>query len=554
MPTFAPGDTSGAPSADCGELLSRWTRQSAAFLEIHQRYCRQAAGLWASLLARQGGDAAGEVERSRASGDRRFAAPEWAEAPLHDYLRRSYLLYADFVNETLDATEIEPRAKDRLRFFARQWLDAMSPANFIATNPEVVRLALETEGESLARGLRQLIGDVEKGRISQTDETAFEVGRNVAATPGTVIFRNELVELLLYAPQTERVCARPLVVVPPCINKYYVLDLSAGSSFVRHAVAAGHTVLMISWRNPDASLGHLGWDDYLRDGVLQAIDVARRIAGGERVNVLGFCVGGTLATSALAVLAARNERAVASLTLLTTLLDFAAAGEIGLMIDAEGVAAREAAIGGGGLLEGRELAAVFSTLRANDLVWPYVVNGYLKGRPPAAFDILYWNADSTNLPGPMYCSYVRSMYLENKLRQPGALSMLGESIDLRRVDMPAFVYASRDDHIVPWQSAFRTTALLGGEVRFVLGSSGHIAGVVNPPGGRKRSYWTHAERTSDAAIWLAGATEHRGSWWPEWIEWLNAHGGEQVAPPDARAAGFVPLGPAPGEYVRQRVA
>ena len=550
---FAPGDAGGG-AADWSDLLTRWTRQSAALVEIHQRYTRGAADLWVETLRRARGEPMGaEPQEGQAAGDRRFSAPEWRQE-FHDYLQRSYLLYAGFVNEMIDATELEPRAKGRLRFFARQWLDAMSPANFIATNPEVVRLALETQGESLARGMRLLIGDVEKGRISQSDEGAFAVGRNIAATPGHVVFRNELIEVLLYSPQTERVHARPLLVVPPCINKYYVLDLSPENSFVRHAVASGHTVLMISWRNPDASLGHLGWDDYLRDGVLEAIDVARKVGRTDRVNLLGFCVGGTLATSALAAVAARGEKPAASLTLLTTLLDFADAGEIGLMIDAQGVAAREAAIAGGGLLEGRELAAVFSTLRANDLVWPYVVNGYLKGRSPAAFDILYWNADSTNLPGPMYCSYVRNMYLENRLCEPGALTMLGERVDLGRIAVPAFVYASREDHIVPWQSAYRATQLLGGEVRFVLGSSGHIAGVVNPPGGRKRAYWSNEERTADAASWLAGATEQRGSWWPAWIEWLGRRAGKKVTPPDPAAAGFAPLAPAPGEYVRQRAA
>jgi polyhydroxyalkanoate synthase len=550
---FVPEAPAAVPAPDvAARRLAEWAAQSAKFVEIHERYCREAAELWVQALRRSSGTAAGVAGARAAGADRRFAAPEW-QGPFHGYLSDSYLRYAAFVHEVIDAADVEPKLKGQLRFVVRQALDAMSPANFAATNPEVIRVALETNGESLARGLRLLIGDVEKGRISQTDESAFAVGRNLAATPGQVIFRNALVEILLYTPETTRVHARPLVIVPPCINKYYVLDLTAENSFVRHAVAAGQTVFMISWRNPDAESARLTWDDYLRDGVLQAITVARKVTGGERVNVLGFCVGGTLASTALAVLAARGERPVASLTLLTTLLDFSDAGEIGLMIDAPGVAARERAIGNGGLLDGRELAAVFSTLRANDLVWPYVVNGYLKGRPPAAFDILYWNADSTHLPGPMYCSYVRNTYLENKLRDPGALTMLGEPVDLGRVEVPAFVFASRDDHIVPWTSAYRSTALLGGETRFVLGASGHIAGVINPPRARKRSYWTNDATPGSADDWLAGAAEHRGSWWPAWIAWLERYGGGEVPPPDADAAGFPSLAPAPGEYVRRRL-
>lgn len=550
---FVPGEGTGpAPNEELARRLSEWTACSSAYAAIQERYYRRSAELWvAAACARAPGEAA--AADSSFPSDRRFAAPEWRDAT-SDYIRKSYLLYADFLHEVLDATDLEARTKARLRFFLRQFLDAVSPANFIATNPEVVRLALETGGESLARGVRLLIADVEKGRISQTDESAFAVGRNLAATPGDVVYRNDLIEVLRYAPTTERVYARPLLMVPPCINKYYVLDLSPANSFVRHAVAAGHTVLMISWRNPGPELGHLGWADYLHDGVLRAVAVARELTGAERVNMLGFCVGGTLAASALAVLAARGVQAVASLTLLTTLLDFSAAGEIGLMVDEAGVAAREATIGRGGLLDGRDLAAVFSTLRANDLVWPYVVNSYLKGRAPAAFDILYWNADSTHLPGPMYCQYLRNTYLENRLREPGALTMLGEKIDLGKVRLPAYVYASREDHIVPWESAYCSARLLAGDVRFVLGASGHIAGVINPPAGRKRSYWTNSRVDGAASAWLAGAAEHRGSWWPDWTTWIGRFGGEQIAPPVRGRSGFATLGPAPGQYVHQRIA
>jgi len=348
--------------------------------------------------------------------------------------------------------------------------------------------------------------------------------------------------------------ARPLLMVPPCINKYYILDLSPANSFVRYAVENGHTVFITSWRNPTAELGRVTWDDYLRDGVIKAIESVRAVTGAEKLNVLGFCVGGTMLSSALAVLAAQGKQWAESLTLLTTLLDFEEAGEIGLLVDETGVAAREATIGAGGILPGSDLATVFSTMRANDLVWSYVVNNYLKGRQPDAFDILYWNADSTNLPGPMYVYYVRNMYLENRLRLPNALTMLGEKVDLGAIGVPTYIYASREDHIVPWKGAYRSTRVVRGDIRFVLGASGHIAGVINPPAAGKRSHWINPVLQPDADAWLELATEHRGSWWPDWKEWIGRFGGgETKAPKRPGGAKFKPLGPAPGEYVKFRI-
>ena len=546
-------DFAPVPDVALGRQFAEWTSRSTLFTEIQGRYGQRVMGLWAAMLARERGEAYQPV-MSPSPGDRRFSAKAWSEQAYFDFLRQGYLLYAAFLTELVDAAELDTRAKERLRFFARQYLDALSPANFIATNPEVIGLALDSRGQTLARGMRNLIADVEKGRISHTDESSFEVGRNLAITPGDVVYRNELIELIQYTPTTETVHARPLVIVPPCINKYYILDLSPENSFVRYAVENGHTVFMIAWRNPTAELGHLGWDDYLRDGVLQGLAVAREVAAIDRVNALGFCVGGSLLSAALAVLAARGEDWVESLTLLTALLDYEDAGEIGLLVDEAGVRTREAAIGGGGILEGRELATVFSTLRANDLVWNYVVNNYLKGRPPDAFDILYWNADSTNLPGPMYCYYVRNMYLENKLRIPGALRMLGEKIDLGSLRMPTYFYASREDHIVPWKSAYRATRLLKGDMRFVLGASGHIAGVINPAVRNRRSFWVNPLLGSEADHWLAQATESAGSWWPDYARWLARFGGGQVAArSQAGNATYKPLGPAPGEYVKFRI-
>ncbi|MGZ5715911.1 MAG: PHA/PHB synthase family protein [Caldimonas sp.] len=460
--------------------------------------------------------------------------------------------WAALMRETLQASPLDARSKSLCDFALRQVIDATSPKNCLATNPEALQLAAESGGASLADGARLFLADLAKGRISMSDEQGFEVGRNLAMTPGSVVFENELMQLIQYAPGTPKVRKRPLVIVPPCINKFYILDLQPENSFVAHAVGAGHTVFLLSWRNVGKAEAHFTWDDYIEQGVLQALDVARRIRRSDKVDALGFCVGGTLLASALAVAAARGEQPASSLTLLTTLLDFADTGELGLMVDERSVAAREASIGRGGLLRGRELAQVFAALRANDLIWPYVVNGYLKGKAPPAFDLLYWNGDDTNLPGPMYCWYLRHTYLLNRLCDPGGTVQCGVPVDLSRIDMPAFVYTSRDDHIVPWRSAYASTRILGGDVRFVLGASGHIAGVINPPAKRKRNFWT-ATLAPDADTWLDAAQSVDGSWWPTWTEWLAGHAGALVAAPrHAGDAEHPVIEPAPGRYVRAK--
>jgi polyhydroxyalkanoate synthase len=387
-----------------------------------------------------------------------------------------------------------------------------------------------------------------------TDEQAFGVGRNLAVTPGSVVYRNALIELIQYDATTPRVYRRPLVFVPPCINKYYILDLRPENSLVRHAVAQGHTVFIVSWRNIPPELGHLTWDDYLESGVLQALSVAREIGGSKDVNALGFCVGGTLLASALAVLAARKDASVASATLLTTMLDFDEPGEIGVYVSRELLAAREPQLLAGQRVHGSELANAFASLRANELVWNYVVGNYLKGETPPAFDLLYWNGDSANLPGPMYVYYLRNMYLDNRLREAGALTMAGEAVDLQRVSIPIYVYASRDDHIVPWRAAYRTVALVGGDVSFVLGASGHIAGVINPPAANRRNYWANELLTDVPDDWLDRARSVPGSWWSHWARWLAARGGAQrPAPPRTGSAAYPPMEPAPGTYVRAAV-
>jgi polyhydroxyalkanoate synthase len=517
---------------------------------LQSGYLEKQVKLWSGLLAGRN-----ETVAAPEPGDRRFAHREWNENPYYDYLKQSYLLASRYLGDLVEQAALDPVAKERARFAVKQWIDAMCPANFAATNPHALEQALQTRGESLTRGLAHLLGDVQRGRISQTDEAAFEVGRNLAVTPGSVVYENELIQLIQYTPTTGEVAKRPLLIVPPCINKYYVLDLQPENSFVAHAVASGHTVFVVSWRNVSAEQGHFTWDDYLEEGVFAALGVAREIASSDRVNALGFCVGGTLLGAALAVLASKKENLVASATFLAAMLDFSETGQIGLFVDEAAVAAREATIGRGGILPGTDLAFVFSSLRANDLVWPYVVNNYLLGEAPAAFDILHWNADSTNLPGPMYCYYLRNTYLANRLREPGALVNCGVPVDLGTVDLPVFVLATREDHIVPWRSAYRTLELLGGEDKtFVLGASGHIAGVVNPASKNRRSYWTSERYPRDPEEFIQAAKENPGSWWPVWSEWLARHGGGLRAAPSAPGnVQYHPIEAAPGRYVKQRV-
>ncbi len=526
-------------------------QDSARFAALQSGYLAQQAQLWSTMF----GGAGDSLVRPE-PGDRRFAAKEWQDNPYYSYVKQSYLLASRFLTELAESAELDAKSKERMQFAVKQWCDAMSPANFAATNPAVLREALATEGESLTRGLANLIADLGKGHISQTDEAAFEVGRNLALTPGDVVYENGLIQLIQYRATTPQVGVRPLVIVPPCINKYYILDLRPENSFVRYAVEQGHTVFVVSWRNVGPAEGQYDWDDYV-EAIFKAFEVSKTITGCDRVNALGFCVGGTLLAAALAVQAARGEAAVESVTYLATMLDFSSPGQLGVFIDENGVAAREAAIGGGGILPGADLATTFNALRANDLVWPYVVNNYLMGAAPAAFDLLYWNSDSTNLPGPMYCRYVRNTYLENKLCVPGALQNCGVALDLGKVDRPSFILATREDHIVPWRAAYRSVALLGGEKKFMLGASGHIAGVVNPAAGNKRSYWTSNAFPEDADAWFEQASEERGSWWPQWSQWLEGFKGgtgskTRAAPAQTGSAQYPAIEAAPGRYVKQK--
>ncbi len=541
-PATPPEPSPGAPAANAPSF------SADAAAAPDRAFAATLARLWQAVSESREG-AVPEVVPGE-PGDRRFDAAEWHALPWFSWLRQAYLAQAAFLRAKLDATPMRDAERHRARFFLEQAIGAASPANFLATNPAAQKRALASGGASLVRGAANLCEDMRLGRITMSDPDAFVVGRDLAATPGSVVYRNALIELVQYDATTARVSRRPLLVVPPCINKFYVLDLRAQNSFVQYAVAQGHTTFIVSWRNVPPSLGALTYDEYLRMGVLDAVEAVKEITGSGTLDTLGFCVGGTLLSSALAVLAARNDRSAATLTLLATMLDFSDVGEVSAYVTPQFLAATEAAFLAGQRMPAQALAGAFATLRPNDLVWRYVVSNYLEGRTPPPLDFLHWNGDSTNLAGPMFAYYLRNMYLGNRLREPGALTMLGEPVDLSRIRCPAYVLASRADHIVPWKSAWKSTGLLGGDVTFALAASGHIAGVVNPPLPLKRNYWANELLTDDPDDWLAHAESVPGSWWPHWSAWLARHeGASRPAPVHAGSPAHPPLDPAPGRYV-----
>lgn len=537
-----------------------------AMLAIQQDYIQQASQIWSQSLTDPG---------ALPLADRRFNADAWRHSPMGAYMAAMYLLNAQTLKRMAGAMEGEERMKERVNFSLSQWIDAASPANFLALNPEAQQLAIDTRGQSLAQGVGHLVHDIMQGHMSQTNEAVFKVGENLAVTPGTVVFENDYFQLIEYQPTTPKVHAVPFLMVPPCINKFYILDLTPENSLVRYLVSQGHRVFMVSWANADESLAKATWDDYTEHGVFKAIEAVQAIARVPQINALGFCIGGTMLAAGLASLAARGEHPVASLTLLTSFLDFTNTGIMDVLVDEALVNMREMTMGaespqGGGLMKGADLATTFSFLRPNDLVWNYVVANYLKGQTPPPFDLLYWNSDSTNLPGPLYCWYLRNTYLENRMKDPGGTTVCGQPVDFRKLTMPTFIYGSREDHIVPWDSAYASTQLVSGPKTFVLGASGHIAGVINPPEKNKRSFWTGpvpaaapkarsakakaaAHAFPDAQTWLSQATEHPGSWWPTWAAWLAEHAGPLIKSPTAPGSKQYPaIEPAPGRYVKKR--
>jgi polyhydroxyalkanoate synthase len=488
-------------------------------------------------------------------GDKRFAHDSWAANPVAAYSAAVYMLNARTMMGLADAVDADAKTRSRIRFAIEQWMAAAAPSNFMAFNAEAQKKAIETKGESIAKGVQNLLNDIKQGHVSMTDESLFEVGKNVATTEGAVVFENELFQLIEYKPLTAKVYEKPFLMVPPCINKFYILDLQPENSLVRYAVEQGHRTFVVSWRNPDASLAAKTWDNYIEDAVIKAIGVTQEVTGAKTINALGFCVGGTMLTTALAVLAARGEKPVDSATLLTTLLDFTDTGILDVFIDEAFVQYREKEMGKGGLMKGQDLASTFSFLRPNDLVWNYVVGNYLKGETPPPFDLLYWNSDSTNLPGPYYAWYLRNTYLENNLIKPGKATVCGEKIDFGKMDLPFYIYGSREDHIVPIGGSYASTQVLPGKKRFVMGASGHIAGVINPPAKKKRSHWIRADgklpKSQDE--WLKGATEHPGSWWTDWSQWLKTQAGKQIPAPKTYGKGkHKAIEAAPGSYVKAR--
>jgi polyhydroxyalkanoate synthase len=565
-PLQGAGDAAGRAMGDMWKTLAGLKLPMDSVAQMQSDYLKTAAEVWNQQLARLPGLAKGDAAPpAKPLGDRRFAGAAWLDNPAAAYTAQMYLLNARTLMSMADAVEGDEKTRARIRFAVQQWIDAASPSNFLAFNPEALKKALDTKGESLATGMQLLLQDVRKGHVSQTDETVFEVGRNVATTEGSVVYENELFQLIEYKPLTAKVYERPMLFVPPCINKYYILDLQPENSVIRYTVEQGHRTFVVSWRNPDESLKDRTWDDYIENAAIRAIDVVQEITGAETINTLGFCVGGTILSTALAVLAARGRKPAQSVTLLTTLLDFSDTGILQIFVDDASVRLRDMTIGGEaptgpGLLKGKELASTFSFLRPNDLVWNYVVGSYLKGEAPPPFDLLYWNGDSTNLPGPMYCWYLRHTYLQDDLKKPGRLTVCGEPVDLGRIDAPVFIYGSREDHIVPWQAAYASTQLLKGPsgargrgVRFVLGASGHIAGVINPPAKGKRCHWVNDKVPASADDWFAGATERPGSWWTEWTDWLAPFGGKQVAAPKTPGSRkYKAIEPAPGRYVKAK--
>ncbi len=520
--------------------------EPAKLAAIQQRFVAEQQRVMHALGSDDGADLA-------SAQDKRFSSEAWQSAPQFRYLAESYLAASRLLLQSIEDLNLPKDQRQRMRFFAKQYLDAVSPANYLLTNPDALKAAIESKGETLKAGLENLRGDMERGHISMTDESAFAIGRNIALTPGSVVFENELFQLIQYTPTTKDVHLRPLVMVPPCINKFYILDLTPENSLVRYVVSQGFTVFLVSWRNVQAEQGKLTWDEYLANGVVKALDVARVISNVEKVNALGFCVGGTMLACALAVLRRMGHDVVESATYLTTFTDFSDVGDIAAYIDEAFVRRKEAEVGNGGVVNGSDLAFAFSSLRANELIWNYVVNNYLKGTKPPAFDLLYWNSDSTNLPGPWYCYYLRNTYFENNLIKPDKLTMCGVPLDLSYADMPAFVFAAKEDHIVPWRSAYSSATFLGGDVEFVLGASGHIAGVVNPASKNKRSYWSGGDMNGDHLKWLSRSVETEGSWWPHWIEWLKSFSGRMIPARKTLGNGeFRPGEPAPGRYVKAK--
>lgn len=530
----------------------------ARLVEAQMKLVQESMTLWQRTTARMMGE---EVEPVAVPerGDRRFKDEAWNEDLLFDYIKQSYLLSSRWLRTLVhDVDGLDPKAQERVDFYTRQFVSAAAPSNFALSNPAVLKKAKATGGDNLLAGFRHMLADLEQGqgrlKISMTDTEAFEVGKNVATTPGKVVYQNDLMQLIQYAPSTEQVHQRPFLIVPPWINKYYILDLQPKNSLIKWCVDQGLTVFVISWVNPRKDLAHKTFDDYILEGPLAAIEVMEKQTGVKEHLILGFCIGGILTSATLAYLAARGDQRIKAATFLASLFDFNKVGEVSVFIDDEQIANIERHIADKGYLEGRHMMEMFSMMRENDLIWSFVVNNYLLGREPPPFDLLYWNADSTRLPAVMLLFYLREVYRKNLLMQPGGLSLGGTPIDLETVRTPTYLVATKDDHIAPWKSCYPGVQAFSGPRKFVLGASGHIAGIVNPPSSKKYGYWTNQTLVKDPDSWLEGAHFHEGSWWPDWHGWLARKAGKKVPARDPAKGPLKPIEDAPGSYVKVRAS
>ena len=539
------------------ELTARMMADPARLFEAQMALWNDYLTLWQRTGERLMGNPAEPVVEPAAE-DRRFRDRAWSDNAVFDYIKQSYLLTARFIQGAVkDVGGLDQHTARKVDFYTRQFVDAMAPSNYVLTNPEALRATVESGGENLVDGLENLLGDLERGKgrlaISMTDMAAFKIGDNVATTPGKVVYQNDLIQLIQYAPATETVQRRPLLIIPPWINKFYILDLRPENSFIRWAVSQGHTVFVISWVNPDQRLSGKSFEDYMKEGPLAALDAMAAATGEKEANVIGYCLGGTLLAATLAYMTARRDRRIKSATFFVTMVDFAEAGDLSVFIDEEQLTALEDRMAKKGYLEARDMHTTFNMLRANDLIWSFVVNNYLLGKQPLPFDLLYWNADSTRMPAAMHSFYLRRMYQENLLSQPGGITLDSVRLDLRKIKTPAFILSTREDHIAPWRSTYAATQLYSGPVTFVLAASGHIAGVVNPPSTRsKYGHWTNAANPPSPDGWLAGATQHNGSWWPMWQQWVSQYSGGEVAARQPGDGKLQPLEDAPGSYVKVR--
>jgi polyhydroxyalkanoate synthase subunit PhaC len=539
-----------------GQVADYWLRDPQRALELQSSLGKAYLDLWASAVKRMAGEPVPPVAEPDPR-DKRFADPEWSTNQFFDFLKQGYLLTVQWANRLVrDAEGLDPHTQQKADFYMRQIANAIAPSNFVLTNPELLRETVASNAENLVRGMHMLAEDIQAGhgnlKIRQSDSAGFEVGRNLALTPGKVIFENALMQLIQYAPTTETVLERPLLIVPPWINKFYILDLTPEKSFIKWCVAQGVTVFVVSWVNPDSNLAEKSFEDYMRDGPLAALDVVEQATGERQINTIGYCVGGTLLATTLAYMASKGDERIASATFFAAQVDFTHAGDLKVFVDEEQISAREREMGERGYLEGKKMANAFNLLRSNDLIWPYVINNYLKGKEPAPFDLLYWNSDATRMPKANHSFYLRNCYLENRLSK-GDMVIGGKKLDLKSVKLPIYNLATREDHIAPARSVMLGSKFYGGPVRFVLAGSGHIAGVVNPPDKMKYQYWTGPRPTNaNLDSWLARAKEHAGSWWPDWLEWIRKQDPAEVPARTPGGGKLIPIEDAPGSYVKVR--